>query len=155
MSDFILVNNSEYLLRSLLMQNDFNYFVINTNNKFAENVYVESFRSGNMMVLKRILDRNHGQYLPFAKAKWNKGNSKMLNTEADWLIYYGAYEEAKWRLQHVLTNEDTNIASYQLLIQLFHMTRENKQARQTLRSCSIRFNKKLCLQMPIRNYMNN
>ena len=148
-SDFISLKNTQYLLKVLISESAFNYLVMRTSRRFVERGYVEVFKSGNMKVLKRILvpDTERALHSLSDNIHFVK-NTQVLNIEADWLIYYGAYNRAKGRLLYSLKIDETNLISNQLLIQLYHMTGENKLARMALHKCSKYNDKKQCLLAP-------
>ena len=148
-SDFISLKNTQYLLKVLISESAFNYLVMRTSRRFVERGYVEVFKSGNMKVLKRMLDPDTDRALRSLSDNIHfVENTQVLNIEADWLIYYGAYNRAKGRLLYSMKIDEANLISNQLLIQLYHMTGENKLAKRALHKCSKYHDKNQCLLSP-------
>ena len=153
-SDFISANNQRYLWKSIIGDSNINYLIVTNRRLLINSTSVEIYTSGDFKVLERTFDSVTEQAL-YAMTNTTSlvDNSEILNTEADWLIYYGAYRKARERLTSALKIDERNLRSHQLMIQLYHIKDDNKAARAFLQECRKYHDRKTCLQTPNHDHM--
>ena len=145
-SNYVHIHNTQYLLKCLIRQKEYNYLVIKIKRQFITRGYVEAFRYGTMRVLKRSFDSEDETYLEtLEKDIFDTKNSTILKYEGQWLMTYGSYNLAEHKLRRAAgINNDLQV--HQFLIELFRRRGESKKSRQVFQACKQQFDDVDCMK---------
>ena len=144
-SNFVTIDNMQYLVKYLISKPIYNYVVIRKNMKFIKTGFTQVFQAGTMQVLKRRKDEQTNQELnSFGDTIPSLTNGTILEYEGSWLITLGLRRLAQARLKYAIEKDPSRVRAYQLLAIMYLEEGENEKLRSILASCYSRNGKYQC-----------
>ena len=159
-SNYITTENTPLLIKTLINQDEYNYFIVTKNNQITRLGFKTVHQSGTMFVLQRETTREHeisakrdensarkDEKLRRIAASIPLGsNSTVLEYEGSWLMTLGLYHKAIERLSYAMELESSRIRPYQLLAMAFTSLGKPDKAKEIQQKCYQTNSRKECNQ---------
>ncbi|XP_067123950.1 uncharacterized protein [Centruroides vittatus] len=143
-TNFVSVENSPLVLKSILSSPIYNYVIITEARKFLKKGFRDVFTIGNVTVYKREKTKYAKEFLKNFADKISIGsNSTLLQYEASWLMTLDLPNLAIDRLQRALQIDPQCVRCWQLLYVILDKTNPEK-AKEIPNRCYSLINKEIC-----------